>query len=143
MEDRSLTRLDEMLRWMVFGERVRRSPRRRALYRGPNRDDDYKAFIRRQQCCACGRTPTEAAHTGRDGGMSQKSSDYSCVPLCHGCHTVGGGSCHRIGRKEFELLHGIDFEVVVEGLFTEWSGSSMAEMKRPKTAFFFNRTRPL
>ena len=116
-----MTRLGQMLRWMVFEERVRRPPRRRAYYRGPSRDDDYKAFIRRQSCCACGRTPSEAAHTGRDGGMGQKASDYSCVPLCRSCHTAGGKSYHRIGRKEFEILYQIDFEIIVEGLFTEWS----------------------
>lgn len=116
-----MTRLAKMLRWMVFEERVRRSPNHRAVRRGPARDDDYKAFIRRQPCCACGVTPAQAAHTGRDGGMSQKSSDYSCVPLCHGCHTTGASAYHRVGRQEFERLHRIDLEVVGEGLFTEWS----------------------
>jgi hypothetical protein len=53
--------------------------------------------------------------------MGQKPSDYSCVPLCRYCHTAGGKSYHRIGRTEFERRNGIDFEVVVEGLFTEWS----------------------
>jgi hypothetical protein len=53
--------------------------------------------------------------------MRQKASDYSCVPLCHCCHTAGGRSYHRIGRQEFERQHEIDFDVVVEGLFTEWS----------------------
>lgn len=42
-------------------------------------------------------------------------------PLCHCCHTAGGRSYHRIGRKEFELVHEIDFDIIVEGLFTEWS----------------------
>lgn len=116
-----MTRLEQLLRWKVFGERVRRCPRRRTAYRGPARDDDYRTFIRRQPCCVCGRTPSEAAHTGLDGGMGQKSSDYSCVPLCRGCHTSGGSAYHRVGRKEFQRLNGIDFEIVVEGLFTEWS----------------------
>jgi hypothetical protein len=116
-----MTRLEQFLRWTVLGDRVRRAPRLRAVYRGPVRDDNYKVFIRLQPCCVCGRTPAEAAHTGRDGGMRQKSSDYSCVPLCRCCHTAGGKSYHRIGRKEFERQHGIDFDIVTEGLFTEWS----------------------
>jgi hypothetical protein len=33
---------------------------------------------------------SEAAHTGSDGGMSQKASDLSCVPLCPDCHTARG-----------------------------------------------------
>src|SRR5690242_2933110 len=116
-----MTRLEQMLRWRIFGEWRDRPPRRRAFNRGPARNEDYKTFIRRQRCCVCGRLPSEAAHTGMDGGMSQKASDYSCVPLCNVCHTAGGKSYHRIGRKEFERLHRIDFDVIVEGLFTEWS----------------------
>ena len=116
-----MTRLEQMLRWRVLGERVHRPPRLRAVYRGPARDDEYKRYIRQQPCCACGSMPAEAAHTGRDGGMSMKASDYSCVPLCHCCHTAGGKSYHRIGRSEFERLHGIDFDIVAEVLFTEWS----------------------
>ena len=116
-----MTRLEQILRWKILGEWVQRPRRCRSFYRGPARDDDYKVFIRGQPCCACGRFPSEAAHTGQDGGMAQKSSDYSCVPLCNACHTAGRRAYHRIGREEFERLHGIDFDVIVEGLFTEWS----------------------
>ena len=116
-----MTQLAQFLRWKIFGEWVPRSPPRRKPYRGPARDDDYKTFLRAQPCCACGRMPSEAAHTGSDGGMGQKASDYSCVPLCTFCHTAGGKSYHRIGRKEFERRNGIDFDIIMEGLFTEWS----------------------
>jgi hypothetical protein len=118
-----MTRLLQFLRFAILNktDHPRRSPRRRAWNRGPARDESYKAFIRRQPCCACGRMPAEAAHTGIDGGMGQKASDYSCVPLCFNCHTGGSRSYHRIGIRAFELRRGIDFDVIIEGLFTEWS----------------------
>jgi hypothetical protein len=28
---------------------------------------------------------------------------------------------HRIGPRQFQAKYGIDFDVVIEGLFTEWS----------------------
>jgi hypothetical protein len=56
--------------------------RRREQRRGPARDLRYRAFVRTKPCCCeCGRWPVHTAHTGKDGGMSMKASDYSCVPL--------------------------------------------------------------
>jgi hypothetical protein len=113
-----LTRLARWLRYAVFGERVRRSPRRRGFYRGPARDESYKAFIRRQPCCCgCRRGPCEAAHVGMDGGMGLKASDYSTAPLWRECHR----RYHVVGKLAFERECGIDFDIVTEGLFTEWS----------------------
>jgi hypothetical protein len=112
-----VTRLARWLRFAVLGERTRRDPRRRAR-RGPARDESYKAWIRRQVCCCgCGRGPCDAAHTGVDGGMGQRANDYSCVPLWWTCHR----HYHQVGKAAFEREHAIDFEYVVEGLFTEWS----------------------
>jgi hypothetical protein len=42
----------------------------------------------------------------------------AAVPLLPHC---GGRSYHRLGRAEFERRNGIDFDVIAEGLFTEWS----------------------
>src|ERR1017187_4447379 len=51
-------------------------------------------------CIACGiEGRSEAAHTGSDGGMSMKASDYSWVPLCSGCHTQAPGAYHRVGKR--------------------------------------------
>ena len=51
-------------------------------------------------CIGCGvEGRIEAAHTGSDGGMSQKASDYSCVPLCADCHTQAPAAYHRIGKR--------------------------------------------
>ena len=65
---------------------------------------------------------SEAAHTGTDGGMSQKASDYSCVPLCGDCHTQAPDSYHRIGMRAFEQRHGLSLAAVVDRLQRDWRG---------------------
>ncbi len=69
----------------------RRAPVRKARgrpWRGPQRSADYLAWIRTLGCVVCSRASTsqiaiEAAHTNALGprGLSQKSSDYSAIPL--------------------------------------------------------------
>ncbi len=105
--------------WHVWGrkpDRKLRKPRR-----GPARDWKYRAWIRSLPCAACGCCQRiEAAHTGSDGGMSQKASDYSCVPLCADCHTAAPLAYHRIGRREFEHRHGLKFRSLVRQLNRAW-----------------------
>ena len=112
------------LMYLVHGrKRARRSPRRRNG-RGPVRDYKYKAWIRTLPCAACGSSyGVEAAHTGSDGGMRQKSSDRSCVPLCHDCHQAAPVSYHR-NRDAM----GMDWSVVVSRLQEVYFG--MAEYSR-------------
>ncbi len=89
--------------------------------RGPERDAKYLAWIRRLPCAACrieGRS--EAAHTG-DHGISQKSSDYSAIPLCAACHRTGPHSYHRLGRDAFERAWGADCAEIARGLVAEWT----------------------
>jgi hypothetical protein len=112
--------LRSYLAWAVHGRKL---PRRASTptRRGPSRDEDYKAWIRTLPCCACGvEGRSEAAHTGSDGGMSQKASDYSCVPLCPDCHTQAPGAYHRVGKRAFERRHGLSFAGVVDRLQREW-----------------------
>jgi hypothetical protein len=91
------------------------------VFVGPPRDEDYKAWIRTLPCIACGiEGRSEAAHTGSDGGMSMKASDYSCVPLCSDCHTQAPGAYHRVGKRAFEHRHGLSFARMVERLNREW-----------------------
>src|SRR5260370_17423210 len=93
------------LAWAIHG----RKPQRRATSptrKGPPRDPAYLLWIRGMACIACqveGRS--EAAHTGTDGGMSQKASDYSCVPLCAHCHTQAPGAYHQVGKRVFHAPH--------------------------------------
>ena len=112
--------LRSYLAWAIHG----RKPQRRAASstrKGPPRDEAYLAWIREMPCVACrieGRS--EAAHTGTDGGMSQKASDYSCVPLCADCHRQASGAYPRIGKRAFEERRGLPFARMVERLNGEW-----------------------
>jgi len=106
--------------WLVLGRKQGSRPRR-AQRRGPTRNATYRAWIRTQPCVACGsKRNVEAAHTGSDGGMSQKAGDYSCVPLCWTCHTGGRSAYHRIGRRAFERTNGIALEELVDELNRLW-----------------------
>src|ERR1019366_2770677 len=78
-------------------------------------------------CIACGvEGRSEAAHTGSDGGMSMKASDYSCVPLCSDCHTQTPGAYHRVGKRPFEQRCGISFARIVARLNREWQEKQAA-----------------
>src|SRR5690349_3856544 len=91
--------------YLVTGRKAPRSPRR-ARRRGPARDWRYKAWIRSLPCVACNTTRgVEAAHT-ETGGMAQKASDSTVVPLCALCHRIGPGAYHAIGKREFERRNG-------------------------------------
>ena len=79
------------------------------------------AWIRELTCIACGMEGrSEAAHTGSDGGMSIKASDYSCVPLCSDCHTQAPGAYHRVGKRAFERRRGLSFVRIMAQLNREW-----------------------
>ena len=102
-------------------QRERIGPRPGPQHKGPARDEDYKEWIRTLACCACGvERRSEAAHTGTDGGMSMKASDYSCVPMCPECHTQAPGAYHRIGKRAFEASRGLSFVALVAQLQGEW-----------------------
>jgi hypothetical protein len=58
----------------------------------------------------------DPAHIGPHG-FCQKAPDTNCVPLCREHHD----ELHAIGRKTFEPKYEICFEIIIEGLFTEWS----------------------
>jgi len=66
------------------------------------------------------RRPQQDTHTEKDGGVRMKASDYSCVPLCSDCHTQAPGAYHRVGKRAFELRHGICFAGIVAQLNREW-----------------------
>jgi hypothetical protein len=112
--------LRSYLAWAIYG----RKPPRRATSstrKGPPRDEAYKAWIREMPCIACGiEGRSEAAHTGTDGGMSMKASDYSVVPLCGDCHTQAPGAYHRVGKRAFEREHGLCCAKIVARLHREW-----------------------
>lgn len=100
----------------------RRSPRRSS--RGPARSWKFKAWVRTLACAGCGSThDVEAAHTGADGGMGLKASDYSCIPLCGDCHTQAPHSHHRDRLACESLIYArLNLTVVelVHNLNSEW-----------------------
>jgi hypothetical protein len=83
----------------------------------PSSDPEYLAFVRSLPCCMCGsRRSVEAHHTG-PRGLSQKSSDYSAIPLCALLHHRGGKhSYHVLGRRAFEEHHKISIAQIVRQL---------------------------
>ena len=112
-------------RWLareVLNQEIpRKPPKRTTQMRGPARDWKYRAWIRSLPCATCEIEPAgEAAHTGSDGGMKQKASDFSCIPLCRNCHTMGPYAYHRIGRKEFELRHKVHLTNLAQQLAACW-----------------------
>lgn len=112
------TRFSRNLFRLITGRKLPRLPKRArsALHRGgPARDTLYLSWIRTLPCAACGHgSPSEAAHTGRDGGTGIKASDYSAVPLCYQCHRVGIYSYHIMGKNTFATMFAIDFDALVQ-----------------------------
>jgi hypothetical protein len=48
--------------------------------------------------------------------MSQKASDYSCVPLTPAEHR----EYHQIGKAAFARKHGLDYDTCARRLYAEW-----------------------
>lgn len=110
-------------RWVAFqvrGKIERKPPQRTDTSRGPARDRHYRAWIRTLPCAACGRIENiEAAHTGPHG-LSQKASDYACIPLCIGHHRTGKEALDRIGRQQFERQFGLTVSALTRRLNRIW-----------------------
>jgi len=104
----------------------RRSPvrkKRSRVRRGPERSPEYLAWIRTLGCVICSRvdggfTVIEAAHTNALGcrGLSEKSSDFSAIPLCARHHREDSDSYHRLGERGFARKHRLDLRQMVRGL---------------------------
>ena len=111
------------LNWLYFQIHGKKRPRNapRKPRKGPPRDSKYLAWVRGLRCTACDSTPSEAAHTGSDGGMSQKASDYTVIPLCTNCHTQAPDSYHRLGKSEWEGRTGINCREMVRILRARYS----------------------
>ena len=107
--------LHSWLMYQVHGVRLLRQ--RRKPRRGPDQAEAYRDWIRQQPSAVSESTRNvEACHTGPHG-FGQKSSGYTCIPLTHEEHM----ELHRIGPWKFQAKYRVDFEVIIEGLFTEWS----------------------
>ncbi|MGO9893603.1 MAG: hypothetical protein ACLPX8_05230 [Bryobacteraceae bacterium] len=109
-------RVVRYLRYAIHGETQRPRAPRRPARRGPARNWKYRAWIRSLPSAVSGLPGCEAAHTGTDGGMRQKASDYSCVPLTPEEHI----EYHRVGKREFERATGLDCGHLVQRLNRDW-----------------------
>jgi hypothetical protein len=113
----------QLARWLmreIHGVEISRKPVRKE-HRGPARNWKYRAWVRSLPCAVCGLEPCgEAAHTGHDGGLSTKASDYSCIPLCPDCHRFGPHAYHVVGRQAFVGRHSIDIDALVRRLNSQW-----------------------
>ena len=106
------------IRWLyvlVHGRKPKRMPRRLRREK-PIRDWQYRAWIRTLPSAVSGQYGCEAAHTGSDGGTSQKASDTTCIPLTPEEHR----EYHRIGRREFERRHELHIDRLVRDLNRIW-----------------------
>ena len=92
-------------------------PKKRAKpRRGPERSEKYKAWIRTLPSILTGKTPCEACHTGTDGGMRMKASDFSCVPMTRKEHI----EYHATSRAAMERKYGVSFAGACAALRAEW-----------------------
>jgi hypothetical protein len=109
-------RLIRFLRYAVLGETKHPRGARRRPRRGPARSWKYRGWIRTLPSAVSGALGCEAAHTGDDGGMGQKPSDYSCIPLTFEEHC----EYHNIEREAFESRYGISCRQIVGDLNRLW-----------------------
>ncbi len=86
----------------------------------PERNDDYKKWIRTKPCLKCWYTITVPHHETEKGHgiMGGKTSDKRCVPLCASCHTYSTNSRHNTSREEF--WGDIDIEAIILEYNIEW-----------------------
>ena len=111
-----MSRLRRYLRFAVCGKAAPPSAVPRKVRRGPARDGDYRSWVRSLPSVISGLFPCDAAHTGSDGGMGMKASDYSCIPLTRVEHC----ELHRIGKEAFERKHQIVMAAIVRDLNCLW-----------------------
>ncbi len=113
--------MTQLSRWLAFVVHGRRLPvPRTTARRGPARNSEYRAWVRTKPCLVCGsERGVEACHTGPHG-LSMKSSDFQCIPLCYRHHRTGNDALDKIGPRQFQQLHRVDVPAAVRELNFEW-----------------------
>lgn len=89
----------------------------RPIYKAekPIRNEQYKRFIKRLPCVACLKTwGIDPCHTGPHG-LSSKSSDLSCIPLCRRCHDAFDADPRGFAESE-----GLDIAALVARFNQLW-----------------------
>ena len=80
------------------------------------RSEAYRRLVAAMPCIACGCGPCQAAHPNTDKGMSMKTDDRLCFPLCGpqpgrpGCHALfdQGAMFSKAARRAIEPAWGAD-----------------------------------
>jgi hypothetical protein len=73
-------------------------------------DAEFRAWMKRQPCVICGRTPSDAAHIA-SGGVGRKDDVARTVPLCSdaigyvGHHSEYDGRSRAGGKRTFLLKY--------------------------------------
>ncbi len=44
------------------------------------------AYVREHACCVCSAPGPSDPHHAATGGRGIKADDFTCIPLCRGCH---------------------------------------------------------
>lgn len=86
----------------------------------PERDADYLNYIRSLPCIICGKQHRSDAHHLKDnrlGGISEKSPDWSAMPLCHDCHM---NIAHGTGFKDCMKWVKIDLADFTKICYNRW-----------------------
>ena len=84
------------------------------------KDEEYLNFIRTLPCICCGIQHRSEAHHLKDnrlGGISQKSPDWTAMPLCHNCHL---GIAHGTGFKEAMNWLPIQLDIFTRMCYLRW-----------------------
>lgn len=76
----------------------------------------YKGVVASLGCIICGG-PAELHHPRAGRGMSQRGSDWLCIPLCPGHHRLGTSyaqpSVHG-APQDFRARHGEEMDLLAE-----------------------------
>lgn len=97
--------------------------RKGSRYKNRRRFSAYMGWIKTLPCAVCGRQASEyfaieAAHFGLRG-LSRKTEDSNCIPLCVEHHREGPLSAHVLQRR-FEPFHKLDVPQLIARLNAAW-----------------------
>jgi hypothetical protein len=89
-------------------------------------DAEFRAWMKRQPCVVCGRTPCDAAHL-KSGGMGRKDDVGNTVPMCStqpgysGHHDEYDGRKRAGGKKTFLAKYPqLDLPALAAAIAARW-----------------------
>lgn len=90
--------------------------------------ESHRAWMKRQPCVICGRTPSDAAHI-TNGGIGRKDSWARTLPLCsdypdQGCIKLGHHSEYDAGKKSFVAKYAVDLPALAAACKARWQAKS-------------------